>query len=1670
MNNSRSHWLPVLMVALSGLPATAQEHVWLEGESPTRTTFQFSTAGWGRAEYLSGGKWLFAVVEPNQVAAKVPADGIGASYEFTAAKAGKFDLWARIGYESARAPFRWRIDEGEWSTVAPDDYTTDLMAIADFAETAWKQLGSVELSAGKHTLEFRVLRPSGRLLFGLDAICLSRSTFVPNGPYPPGANWQSPADREAATVAYEFPPSTGDLPQRREIVLGGTWQAARFDEVGELDDRTGPIAELPKKLDSLHWKAVRVPADFSKEHPEWEYCHRFLYRTRVKVPDILDGRSFVLRFPNNALLTTVFVNGIYCGHGKTPSTLWECDITRAIKPGEVNEIVVGIKDLYYAISRTAEGKSARHLFNLPRERFHSGGLPVTRFADFPVMFKVRRAGILEAPSLVAAGPTYTADVFCIPSVSKKELGLELTLRNPTELPFEVAVKNTVHETIDGPPMKLFEAKSAIVMPGDTVTVKLEEPWEDAKLWWPDDPKQYHVETTLAIAGKPVDRLWTKFGFREWGWSGTKFTLNGIPWQFRADLRHNGFGDGIEPAAAVAEWRKNGQNMVRMWGDSPWTGGSQQATLDFFDAHGVPVRRSGIFDGEVASYQLVIDGKPHTALFENWRAQLEAWVKAERNHPSIFIWSIENEITYINTRNFGWLPIIEPEIQKAADVVMALDPTRPTMVDGGDALMKQTMPVYGNHYLEEEKRDYPDQAYTLSKAYAARGPDNRKNPWPIAADKPLFLGESFFANGSPPAAYSEIIGESAFLGRREAAAGVTKFARMLSEGYRWHGVAAFHFWFAEGPNAEHYRAWQPVCVLAREWDSTFAAGTKLTRTLKVFNDTRFDDPITVHWLFQTRGVGNVTQLRGKREFTLKPGANEEFTIDIDLPKLPPDSRVEADIVLTCERNGKEVFRDMKPVRLLGEPTKTTGSVAVWDPAGKAGPLLAGLVDTTAVKDLDSIPESCQVLVIGPDAVTPKLATDPVWTALAAKGLRIIVLDQKHPLHYLATPADLEPTDYAGRIAFPENPTHPAFAKQGAADFFCWSGDHIVYRNAYRKPSRTARSLLQCDRELSCSALVEVPVGEGLLLLSQLNIGAKPNDPVARRMTANLLKYALDYQREAKPTAFVMSESDPRAKLLSTAGAKFTTETDPVAALGKAKVVIVDGTPENLKKLAAARDEVRAFAEAGGWLVLWNVPPAALTDFNRLVGFDHVMRPFKRERVTLAPVRDPLGAGLTLRDVALESSEKIYPWAGDRYPADDTFTHVVDLADIAPFMKTDRFGHGWSQITNGLTSADSWKFIFYHDQGQAGERPSWAARLPKKETVTGLSLIINGHYRKITKLRVVFDGARDSAVTLDLKPEAELRQDFTFPPRECREIALEPIAWTGEDKPVIGLDNLWLHVNRPADFTERVVPLLNIGAIVKYPIGQGGILLNQVKVSDTESNPENADKKRNLVSTLIRNLGAEFAAERLLVPGANLVYQPVPLGEKCNGYLTADKGFPGNPDLSTFPVGDQKFAGVRYEIRDFRTSPLPAAVVLNGKTIRVAGIPVETKADAVFFLHTFVQQKPWTPPKPWETNKPKDPPTLWRYVIRYTDGESVEVPVVLHQGATSHRTESPAGLPGATLAWTTTAGGSQLVVHQMPWTNPRPEVGIETIDVVSPEKPGDRYGVPVVLGITAATEMK
>ncbi len=606
--------------------------------------------------------------------------------------------------------------------------------------------------------------------------------------------------------------------------------------------------------------------------------------------------------------------------------------------------------------------------------------------------------------------------------------------------------------------------------------------------------------------------------------------------------------------------------------------------------------------------------------------------------------------------------------------------------------------------------------------------------------------------------------------------------------------------------------------------------------------------------------------------------------------------------------------------------------VLDPAGSVKARLSARgVAFTDVAKPDAIPAGARVIVIGKDALSPRDATDPRWLALASAGVRVVVLDQANPLRYLAVPADLAPTNYVGRIAFAENLDSPVFAGLGQQDFFTWSGDEIVYRNVYRKATHGAVSLAQCDENLGCSAIAECPVNDGLLLLCQMVVGEKlATDPVAQRLFDNMLAYAAAYKVITRTTAVVMDAKSPAFKLLTDSGLKFDPAPDLLAAItaGKHDILVFDATPANLAALAAAPNKVKAFTGRGGWLFAWGLTPDGLASFNRLVGVDHLIRPFELERVGLPTVRDPLMAGLTIRDVTMESAEQIFPWAGDKYLVDDEFSYLVDLNDIAPFCTfpgatagDNQAGRnaaaGWSRnMVNGFTRADAWKLIYYMSTASA----RITLTLPREEEVTRFSIVLNPDYSMPTKVDLTFDDS-PTPVVLATKPNNE-RQDFDLAPaHKTKSITIELADF---DKPgqTTGIDNVWINVTRSPEFLQRVKPMLSSGGLVRYPMGKGGLVLCQVFAKDSEPVPENLQKKRAIVSTILRNLHAVFAGGKVLTT-ANLNFRPISFDEQCNQYLTKDRGwFDDNRDLSAFPLGRVTFWACLTRSATSRPRPSPA----------------------------------------------------------------------------------------------------------------------------------------------------
>ena len=104
------------------------------------------------------------------------------------------------------------------------------------------------------------------------------------------------------------------------------------------------------------------------------------------------------------------------------------------------------------------------------------------------------------------------------------------------------------------------------------------------------------------------------------------------------------------------------------------------------------------------------------------------------------------------------------------------------------------------------------------------------------------------------------------------------------------------------------------------------------------------------------------------------------------------------------------------------------------------------------------------------------------------------------------------------------------------------------------------------------------------------------------------------------------------------------------------------------LAANLSKVRAFTEAGGWIIFNNLSPDGLADYNRLVGVDHVIRPFRNEKVTWPAVRNPITSGLPTSNIVFGTGKRIMWFAPPEWPDPNGYSYVVDLDEVAPFAKS------------------------------------------------------------------------------------------------------------------------------------------------------------------------------------------------------------------------------------------------------------------------------------------------------------------------------------------------------------------------------------------------------------------
>ncbi|MFN8208614.1 MAG: glycoside hydrolase family 2 TIM barrel-domain containing protein [Bacteroidales bacterium] len=191
--------------------------------------------------------------------------------------------------------------------------------------------------------------------------------------------------------------------------------------------------------------------------------------------------------------------------------------------------------------------------------------------------------------------------------------------------------------------RMIAVDSSLLQVGEEGVVSIEKDFNllQPGLWSPDSPVLYSALLELESKGIIMDRISSTFGIRSIVFSASKgFLLNGEPVEMKGGCLHH--DNGLLGAAAfpraeerrVAVMKTNGYNAIRTSHNPP-----SAAFLDACDRLGMLV-----IDEAFDHWEKGKNPEDNHLFFRDWwKRDVQSMVLRDRNHPSVIIWSIGNEI-------------------------------------------------------------------------------------------------------------------------------------------------------------------------------------------------------------------------------------------------------------------------------------------------------------------------------------------------------------------------------------------------------------------------------------------------------------------------------------------------------------------------------------------------------------------------------------------------------------------------------------------------------------------------------------------------------------------------------------------------------------------------------------------------------------------------------------------------------------------------------------------------------------------------------------------------------------------------------------------------------------------------------------------------------------------
>jgi beta-galactosidase len=441
------------------------------------------------------------------------------------------------------------------------------------------------------------------------------------------------------TLAAESPRTTRSL--------DADW---RF-HLGAAPDATAP------NYDDSAWPRIDVPHDYVIEgsfdpqprfkHPgmreDWHWLHGFLsiqpavYRKTLDLPADVKGKRLWLEFDGVFNNSRYWLNGKEIGRCYSGYTRSRFDITDVAVCGARNVLTVEVDPRY-------EGW------------WYEGG-GIYRHVRLVTVDPVHIApdGVFVAPTVSDPGDGERADAVVVANT-------EVT--NTSSASVSATVASEILDAND----QVVATASSVYEVGISTSVKVTQsiPLGQAALWSPQSPHLYRLRSTVRIADRVVDQVITNFGVRHICLDAARgLFLNGRHVKLKGvNIHQDHAGVGAAVPDRLFTWRLErlkevGCNAIRL-SHNPVT----PFLLDECDRLGFLVMAENRNMGDV-----YVDQTPKDAPAVAHR-ELSALVRRDRNHPSIFAWSMCNEQWIAGAPEAGAM------VRAMRQRVLEIDPTRP----------------------------------------------------------------------------------------------------------------------------------------------------------------------------------------------------------------------------------------------------------------------------------------------------------------------------------------------------------------------------------------------------------------------------------------------------------------------------------------------------------------------------------------------------------------------------------------------------------------------------------------------------------------------------------------------------------------------------------------------------------------------------------------------------------------------------------------------------------------------------------------------------------------------------------------------------------------------------------------------------------------------------------